>query len=101
MRWAYLIFVSGRPLGFVDSSLEPTNFLPSVFPLFSLWTEADFVEEDGTDNEQGEEPTTEEDRDEWPEDSAPHARYEDNHPRYSQGDCGKNGKDESTRAIPL
>jgi len=59
MRWAYLIFVSGLPLGFVHSSLEPTDFFPSGFPLFSPCTEVDSVQEDGTDNERGEEPTTE------------------------------------------
>ena len=100
MRWAYLVFVSGRPLGFAEPSLEPTNFLGDWFPIVSGWTQVNLVDDEGPDDEQCKDPAAEEDRDERPEGSAPHAR-DDDHPRYSQGDCGKNGKGESTRAIPV
>ncbi len=100
MRWAYLIFVSGRPLGFVDSSLEPANFLGERFSIVSGRARVNLVNDEGPDDEQCKDPAAEEDRDERPEGSAPHARADD-YPWYSQGDCGKNSKDESTGATPV
>src|SRR3989442_13989319 len=92
MRWAYLILVSDLPLDFVDSGLEPTDFSPSVFPLFSGRTEVDnLVHDDGPDDEHDHDPAADEDRDERPKGSAPHARNDDDH-RYSDGDSGKDRK---------
>src|SRR5438552_17596951 len=63
-------------------------------------TRVNLVDDAGPDDEQCKHPAAQEDRDERPEDPAPHA-CDDDHPRYSQGDCGKNSEDESTGAIPF
>ncbi len=86
MRWAYLILVSGLALDFIDASLEPTDFFPSDFPLFSGRAGVNLVDDDGPDDEHGKNPAADEDRDEWPEGSAPQNRDDGDYPWYSEGD---------------
>src|SRR5207244_9091524 len=62
MRWAYLILVSGLPLGFVDPGLEPADLLTSKFSLFSECAHDNLVLDDYTDDEHDDDPASEDDR---------------------------------------
>ena len=62
MRWAYLILVSGLPLGFVDPGLEPADLLTSKFSLFSECAHDNLVVDDYTDDEHDDDPASEDDR---------------------------------------
>src|SRR2546426_11339645 len=48
MRWAYLILVSGLPLGFVDPGLEPADLLTSKSSLFSECAHVNLVLDEPT-----------------------------------------------------